>query len=392
MTPAPEWNPVPTLEGIFPRPHPSAETLAKLGTAALLLGPLAGTPAILLGRLVLREIGRSAGRYTGEEKARLGLRLAWIGTQVHTLLALYVMGASSEPIALAVLITGVVLSLTITVGVSFAGAPRAFAAAADVSRRAPWIAYPAVIGLLGAGSASFIVKRKADERVRIEALAACEESRREAKDALGVENFERALSHLQAARRTCVGATLEEVARAETDVNARELEAIRRRAEEEAAREKVRRAEEERQRAEAERKAVAAFQKAAPEIARDLQIASSRAAQKRWEDAESALSKAEQALSAFRGTNIQQSERCAELLAQLERLRPDVNAGVQQLEEKREEQERKRQEMKEAAEERRQASLRVQCCDGTLSPSCLCDRPSKRGCCSHHGGVCGCED
>ena len=162
--------------------------------------------------------------------------------------------------------------------------------------------------------------------------------------------------------------------------------------EEEAAREKVRRAEEERQRAEAERKAVAAFQKAAPEIARDLQIASSRAAQKRWEDAESALSKAEQALSAFRGTNIQQSERCAELLAQLERLRPDVNAGVQQLEEKREEQERKRQEMKEAAEERRQASLRVQCCDGTLSPSCLCDRPSKRGCCSHHGGVCGCED
>lgn len=33
----------------------------------------------------------------------------------------------------------------------------------------------------------------------------------------------------------------------------------------------------------------------------------------------------------------------------------------------------------------------LQCCDGTLSPSCVCGG-SRRGCCSHHGGVCGCED
>lgn len=392
MTPPPGWSPVPTLEGIFPRPHPSTETLVKLGTAALLLGPLPGIPAILLGRLVLREIERADGRYTGEAKARLGLRLAWIGTQVHTLLALYLSGASSEPIALAVLMIGIVLSLTIAVGVSVAGAPRPFAVAADISRRTPWIAYPAVIGLLGAGSAGFVAKRSADERARFEALADCEQSRREAKEALGVESFERALSHLQAARRTCVGATLEEVARSETVVNARQLEANRRRAKEEAAREAARQAEEERQRAETEQKAAAAFEKAAPEIARDLQLASTRAAQKRWDDAESVLNQAEQALSAFRGTNIAQSARCAELLAQVARLRRDVDAGVQQLKEKREEQERKQQEIKEAVEERRQASLRLQCCDGTLSPSCLCNRSSNRGCCSHHGGVCGCEE
>ncbi|UQA62658.1 hypothetical protein [Polyangium aurulentum] len=29
------------------------------------------------------------------------------------------------------------------------------------------------------------------------------------------------------------------------------------------------------------------------------------------------------------------------------------------------------------------------CCDGTLSPSCTCNGPRK-GCCSHHKGVCGC--
>jgi hypothetical protein len=29
------------------------------------------------------------------------------------------------------------------------------------------------------------------------------------------------------------------------------------------------------------------------------------------------------------------------------------------------------------------------CCDGSLSPTCAC--PGHRGCCSHHGGVCGCR-
>ena len=31
----------------------------------------------------------------------------------------------------------------------------------------------------------------------------------------------------------------------------------------------------------------------------------------------------------------------------------------------------------------------LQCCDGSTS-GCLCQAPSHRGCCSHHGGVCGC--
>ena len=32
----------------------------------------------------------------------------------------------------------------------------------------------------------------------------------------------------------------------------------------------------------------------------------------------------------------------------------------------------------------------LRCCDGSLSPTCLC--PGHRGCCSHHGGVCGCAN
>lgn len=45
---------------------------------------------------------------------------------------------------------------------------------------------------------------------------------------------------------------------------------------------------------------------------------------------------------------------------------------------------------KEAEAEEREASRRLMCCDGTPSPSCSC-YGSHRGCCSHHGGVCGCE-
>ena len=33
----------------------------------------------------------------------------------------------------------------------------------------------------------------------------------------------------------------------------------------------------------------------------------------------------------------------------------------------------------------------VKCVDGSRSPTCRCDRESFRGCCSHHGGVDGCD-
>lgn len=33
----------------------------------------------------------------------------------------------------------------------------------------------------------------------------------------------------------------------------------------------------------------------------------------------------------------------------------------------------------------------IMCCDGSSSPSCACGRASRRGCCSWHGGICGCE-
>ncbi len=51
------------------------------------------------------------------------------------------------------------------------------------------------------------------------------------------------------------------------------------------------------------------------------------------------------------------------------------------------ERERKREEAE--ARRREREPTRLQCCDGSISPSCSCGG-SRRGCCSHHGGVCGC--
>lgn len=366
-------GPVPTLEGIFPRSHPSTETLLKLGAAALLLGPLAGVPAILLGRLTVGEIERSGGRYAGEARARLGLSLGWAGTLLHALLGLYFLGAFSEAIALVVLGLGAAVALVVAVGALVPAAPRPFLAAGALARRAPRLVVPAVIGLMAAGAVGFVSKRSADERARLE---------------------------LEAAEREAA------------EVAAKEREEARRRGEEAAALAARRRAEEEARRAEREREAAARFPEVEKIVASRLQLASAKSAQRRWDEAEVALNQASAALEELRDTEVARSERWSSLSAQVERLRPAIHARVEQLRKQREEQERLKEERERQQEERarrleeareaaaaraasareqRRGSLRLMCCDGTLSPSCLCDGP-RRGCCSHHKGVCGCEE
>jgi hypothetical protein len=45
---------------------------------------------------------------------------------------------------------------------------------------------------------------------------------------------------------------------------------------------------------------------------------------------------------------------------------------------------------KKGASMHRAATRSALCCDGTASDSCMC-ADIHQGCCSHHGGVCGCE-
>lgn len=92
-----------------------------------------------------------------------------------------------------------------------------------------------------------------------------------------------------------------------------------------------------------------------------------------------------------------QVSRDAQLLAQEEQARQ----AVRDVEAKRQREAAAREEKRRAAQEelqrqRDEAALRrsepsgLLCCDGSLSPSCSCGG-SHRGCCSHHGGICGCQ-
>lgn len=49
-----------------------------------------------------------------------------------------------------------------------------------------------------------------------------------------------------------------------------------------------------------------------------------------------------------------------------------------------------RQALREVREDARGGRM-ILCCDGMTSPSCGCGRSNRRGCCSWHGGICGCE-
>jgi hypothetical protein len=65
-------------------------------------------------------------------------------------------------------------------------------------------------------------------------------------------------------------------------------------------------------------------------------------------------------------------------------------AAAEQRQRAAEAREEARRRAEEERRERQSVPRSVRCCDGQLSPTCMCGG-SLRGCCSHHGGVCGCE-
>jgi hypothetical protein len=68
--------------------------------------------------------------------------------------------------------------------------------------------------------------------------------------------------------------------------------------------------------------------------------------------------------------------------------RKQLEALWKQLEAEKEQAEKRRQRTEKAE---RRADAPLKCCDGSLSPTCTCGSPG-RGCCSRHGGVCGCSE
>lgn len=408
--------PVPNAGKLFPRAHPSVGLATLLGALALLgLGPIAGVPAILLGGLIQSEIAEAEGRYTGEGQARTAVLLGWTGTLVFGSLFLYLLGARSAWFAMSVIGAGVAAGVAALVGQSWSGAPKPIAAVGEIARRAPVVTCAALGCLVAAGSVGLVSKRGADRLAREEAIARCSQEAWAADQAISLHRFDEARSYLAEAQQVCADSERARVAETLAGLD-----------EKEAAYRQVLAVEEEQQRArllrEEEERLATAFVTSAEEVERRLKLAALKAAQAEWFEADQHLGVAQSALSQFKGSRLEGSARWVHLNAQIAAQRSRIEPGLEQLRKakeakerqeaaleeaarKREEAARKREEAQEkareareaaraaaqeAAEAARESSSMVMCCDGTTSPSCLCNG-SRRGCCSHHGGVCGCN-
>jgi hypothetical protein len=382
--------PVVNADAFFPRPHPSAASAFTVAVASLGLGALAGIPAILLGRLVLREIADGNGRYTGERDARLGLTLGWVSTLASFALLSFVVASSVAAVGLVLVVFGVLPAGAAVAGKFWAAAPEPLRAWGAKTGRSAWPFWAAALAAIISGGAGFAEKRQTDERLRIEAAATCAQGTWLATEATTRNLFDDAHSHLRVARGSCVGAELLRAEQLDAGLPAKEVEFRRRRDQEQAEKEV-------RLTAENEQRAQAMFDERTAGILERLNSAAAMTTQRRWLDAQNELARTAALLQDFGGTKVETSERWLRFKARLAELREKIAPGVQQAEKAREaveEAKRKREEAlqkaREAAEAAREASRRVQCCDNSLSPSCLCNGPH-RGCCSHHGGICGCE-
>ncbi|MDI1476411.1 hypothetical protein [Polyangium sp. y55x31] len=387
--------PVANLDQIFPRPHPSAEFVFRLGGASLLLGAITGIPAILLARLVQREIAESAGRYAGESHARRGEFLGAVGTYGSGFLVLFALAYSWPAVAAAGAVTAAMGGLVAFVTRGQEPTQPLSALGVWLRRTPGWIA---IGGVLVSAVGGFFVGQKAEESARIEAMARCDERMREAEEAKATNAFELARSSLREARTSCLGTQVEKLAAAEVDLGAKETAYKERRQKEEA----ERRVQAEREAAE-QRKRM--FEFGVDAAATALKHATDEAVRGKWTEAKEDIDKAEKSLRDVAWAEFTTEKRWRDLSAQIEPLRKRIAPGLEQQRKaeeaalarkiaadeaaiQRQEAERKRQEAAEAA---REANRHVLCRDGTVSPTCLCSRASKRGCCSHHGGVAGCE-
>ena len=220
-----------------------------------------------------------------------------------------------------------------------------------------------------------------DEQARARAARECKAERDAARVALAQNDFDGARRHISSAGESCTGSAKRELRQLESDGSAKE---------------------EAQRKADAEaraRRQVQDFIGQVPRVSKQVQSASSLASASKWTEATAALDAADAAMHPYATSRATETKEWKDLTASIGNERARIAPGLAKIEADR----RVRQEAEQAAADRkrkaeeaasaaREASRRVKCCDDTLSPSCLCSRDSMRGCCSHHGGVCGCED
>lgn len=426
---------VANLERVFPRPHPSATTVLVFGGLSLVgLGPITGIPAIVLGGVVLRELKIGSKLYTGALSARIGLGLGWIGTLGYLGLALLLRARAAPSIGYVACVAGALVAAAAVV-----------AERVGVRRRLqgallPAVAVGATLAIGGLGGAQW---HQRDEQAQV---VLCTRLADNGAAALAAERFPDAKALLNKAEATCKGDPLRHaqallsqlqqkeeehrraVVRAQFELERLGVQRLSEQVRDSMARQQWEAADVALSSANARLKPFEAHQDitgsqpwaeitgiltterdrlSAPldslhrdRVASTLTESRMLAARGQWQAASDKLATTTELWHQFepRGPTpfaADWKKLATDIEVEKTRIAPRLEA-LQRQREAAEEAERKRHEAREQQAERaaaaREASSRIACCDGTLSPSCLCSRSNRRGCCSHHGGICGCGD
>ena len=376
-TTSPSGTFIVSVRPLFPRRHASVNTALWLGTAAMLgCGPIAGVPAILLGRLVLREIADSPRLFHGQNSGTSAIALGSVGTCLYSAIGLAYIAQSDSSLERAFAIFGALLLVVL-----------AMSMVAQSLRRWPVVvAGAAASATLLAGALIAATQRGLVEARELkEAQQECLREVQRAQTALVETDFSKARIHQRAAEPPCKRASDASAATLQTQISREESVELEKRRLEEKAHEE----------AAAER-----FTREAPELREQVAKANALANQAKWQEAWDVLARAQDRLARYADTKVESTDSWRALSAEVFAARPRIAKPLEAIETAQRKAEAARQDREQAqAEVRSRAATRsvgassgsstVLCCDGTRSPSCGCDRSSFRGCCSHHGGICG---
>lgn len=362
-------TPVLNARSLLPRRHPSAWMAAGLGIASLVVGPVVGVPVLSLSRRIRTEIVRNRGHLTGLRLAVVGEFGAWLST---------VSWAIAGATALVVMTPAFAYVILVCAGI--------LAIALYMRRQPRWLVGVSVIGGLIAALAGGQIHHKVLEGRAVARIQACDTASQSADSAWRAKDYREAQSWYERAADICLGDTAREATASVQSIAAATessaaVDSARRRWVEtsEAAREDDRRIS-------AAVRLRGRFAAAEASAGSRLVEAKRLASAKKWEKAAAVLDDVEGQLKPFESTEMGATPEWNALVDLRRTVAESVRPGLDEANARRRAADIRKSEAAALRQER--LSDRVQCCDGSLSPSCRYSQGSLRGCCSYHGGVC----
>ena len=287
-----------------PRDHPSAQTALVLGLlGTFCVGALTGIPAIIVGRRVAAAITQEPHRWRGMGTAQAGVVLGWISV-FETAAAISTMTTHTRVSAVFGIAFGVI-GLSVLALSALKNLPKPIAVVSGALRRAPLAVGLTLAGVL-AGSGFSLPRTLAAEQLVVQRCTTAHADHAAAVKAEGYAAARAAIDEIQGACK----ATDTELTTMRREVDAREVDTVKRKQEEA-------RALQAKLAAEKEANAVAAFPEKSKQITATLTASQAKAWQGKVEASAEDLDAAQRELDQFKGTSVEQVKGFTDLAGQV---------------------------------------------------------------------------